>query len=168
MAVENIKQELPHVESTKVPLVSKIHSTEVPLVSKAQSTKVSLESKAQSTEVPLVSKAQSTKVKLESKTQSTEVPLVSKAQSAKVQLVSKTQYFTFRQLASITKDFETFLGKGASGEVYRGYLKDQRKHVAVKKLFSSDTNISMQFQTEVSCLNFAPKNLLVDVIYLLC
>ncbi|XP_057504714.1 probable LRR receptor-like serine/threonine-protein kinase At1g05700 isoform X2 [Actinidia eriantha] len=84
--------------------------------------------------------------------ESTEVPWVSKIQSTKVQLVSKTQYFTFPQLASITNDFKTLLGKGASGEVYHGYLEDQRKHVAVKKLFPSDTNISMQFQTEVELL----------------
>ncbi|GFY97107.1 leucine-rich repeat transmembrane protein kinase protein [Actinidia rufa] len=95
---------------------------------------------------------ESAEVPLVSKTQSTEVPWVSKTQSTKVQLVSKTQYFTFPQLASITNDFKTLLGKGASGEVYHGYLEDQRKHVAVKKLFPSDTNISRQFQTEVELL----------------
>ena len=92
-------------------------------------------------------------------------------ESPEVPLVSKTQCFTYPQLASITTNFETLLGKGASGEVYRGYLEDQRKNVAVKKLFSSDTNISMQFQTEVSYLNFAPKNLIIFisiVLYLLC
>ncbi|GFY97105.1 leucine-rich repeat transmembrane protein kinase protein [Actinidia rufa] len=82
----------------------------------------------------------------------TEVPLVSKAQSIKVQLVSKTQYFTLPQLDSITKNFTVLLGKGASGEVYHGYLEDQRKDVAVKKLFPSDANISRQFQTEVELL----------------
>ncbi|XP_057504806.1 putative leucine-rich repeat receptor-like serine/threonine-protein kinase At2g19230 isoform X2 [Actinidia eriantha] len=219
MAVENIKEELPHVESDEVPLVSKAqstkvqlesktqsnevqlvsraqsakvqweskpHSTEAPLVSKAQSTKVQLESKPHSTkvplvskaqsakvqweskphstEVPMVSKAQSAKVQWESKTQSTEVPMVSKAQSTKIPLVSKAQYFTFSQLASITNDFKIFLGKGASGEVYHGYLGDQSKHVAVKKLFPSDTNISNQFQTEVELLLRIHHNNLVSIL----
>ncbi|GFY97103.1 leucine-rich repeat protein kinase family protein [Actinidia rufa] len=72
-------------------------------------------------------------------------------ESTKIPLVSKTQSFTYSEISSITNNFETPLGKGASGEVYRGYLKDEGE-VAVKILTESSPESARLFQTEVELL----------------
>ena len=82
--------------------------------------------------------------------------VLSAVESTKIPLLSNTQSFTYSEISSMTNNFDTPLGKGASGEVYRGYLKDQGE-VAVKILTESSTESARLFQTEVSCFNFAPK-----------
>ncbi|PSS07381.1 Leucine-rich repeat receptor-like serine/threonine-protein kinase [Actinidia chinensis var. chinensis] len=68
-----------------------------------------------------------------------------------VPLASKRQSFSYLEIARITNNFKRRLGKGATGEVYHGYLEDQTQ-VAVKILFPSFTESSRNFQTEVQLL----------------
>ncbi|XP_057504809.1 putative leucine-rich repeat receptor-like protein kinase At2g19210 [Actinidia eriantha] len=87
--------------------------------------------------------------------------VLSAVESTKIPLVSKTQSFTYSEISSITNDFDTPLGKGASGEVYRGYLKDQGE-VAVKILTESSPESAKLFQTEVELLWRIHHNCLVS------
>ena len=60
---------------------------------------------------------------------------------------SKTRKFTFSEIVSITGNFETVIGRGGSGTVYHGRLKDGTQ-VAVKMLSPSSTQ-AKEFHTEV-------------------
>ncbi|CAK9174537.1 unnamed protein product [Ilex paraguariensis] len=63
---------------------------------------------------------------------------------------SKTRKFTFSEIVSITGNFEIVIGRGGSGTVYHGRLKDGTQ-VAVKMLSPSSTQ-TKEFHTEVQLL----------------
>ncbi|CAK9174536.1 unnamed protein product [Ilex paraguariensis] len=63
---------------------------------------------------------------------------------------SKTRKFTFSEIVSINGDFETVIGRGGSGKVYHGHLKDGTQ-VAVKLLSPSSTQ-TKEFHAEVQLL----------------
>ncbi|CAK9174532.1 unnamed protein product [Ilex paraguariensis] len=60
---------------------------------------------------------------------------------------SKTRKFTFSEIVSITGNFQIVIGRGGSGTVYHGRLKDGTQ-VAVKMLSPSSTQ-TKEFHTEV-------------------
>ncbi|KAL4306232.1 hypothetical protein AHAS_Ahas16G0157700 [Arachis hypogaea] len=65
----------------------------------------------------------------------------------KMELESNKQQFSYVEVQKITKNFKRFVGKGASGTVYHGYVGDTE--VAVKMLSPSDSNSAqayLQFQ----------------------
>ncbi|OQU76615.1 hypothetical protein SORBI_3010G174900 [Sorghum bicolor] len=59
--------------------------------------------------------------------------------------------YTYRELVSVTRKFKDELGRGASGIVYKGVLKDNRT-VAVKKLGEIDQS-EEEFQHELSVIS---------------
>nr|DAD42339.1 TPA_asm: hypothetical protein HUJ06_000569 [Nelumbo nucifera] len=63
------------------------------------------------------------------------------------------QRFSYRELKSVTKDFgeANSIGKGGSGSVFRGILRDG-KSVAVKKLDVSSLQAEREFQNELQIL----------------
>jgi hypothetical protein len=69
----------------------------------------------------------------------------------KQELESKKQEFSYKEVLSITRNFEKVVGKGASGTVYHGWI-DHDTEVAVKMLSSSSAQGYLQFQAEVVSL----------------
>ncbi|OVA00081.1 Protein kinase domain [Macleaya cordata] len=65
----------------------------------------------------------------------------------------KLQKFSYRELKSATNSFNesNYIGKGGSGTVFRGVLRDG-KSVAVKKLDSSSLQADREFQNELQIL----------------
>lgn len=65
----------------------------------------------------------------------------------------KLQRFTYRELKSATNEFSesNSIGKGGSGTVYRGVLRDG-KSVAVKKLDATSFQAEREFQNELQIL----------------
>ncbi|GLT31268.1 hypothetical protein SLA2020_060150 [Shorea laevis] len=59
--------------------------------------------------------------------------------------------FTYSQIAKITSNFKTVIGKGGFGEVYHGILNADT-HVAVKVLSSSSMQGYKEFQAEVKLM----------------
>ncbi|KAF3450658.1 hypothetical protein FNV43_RR06747 [Rhamnella rubrinervis] len=66
-------------------------------------------------------------------------------------LKSNNQQFTYSDIVSITKNFQSLIGKGGFGMVYHGYLNDGTQ-VAVKMLSTLSSQSSMQFQNEAQLL----------------
>lgn len=66
----------------------------------------------------------------------------------------ESNQFTFAEILSITKNFETQIGKGGFGTVYHGDLRDGVE-VAVKMLSNISSHGAKAFQTEVTskCFN---------------
>ncbi|GAB4850553.1 hypothetical protein Ancab_029862 [Ancistrocladus abbreviatus] len=65
----------------------------------------------------------------------------------------KLQKFTYKELKSATNKFspENSIGKGGSGTVFRGILRDG-KSVAIKKLDASSLQVEREFQNELTIL----------------
>lgn len=61
------------------------------------------------------------------------------------------QAFTYAELQQATNDFKEKLGEGAFGHVYKGYLPDRQKEVAVKRLEKvfAEGGAEMEFQNEL-------------------
>ncbi|KAK4741630.1 hypothetical protein SAY87_025218 [Trapa incisa] len=78
----------------------------------------------------------------------------------------KAQHFTFRQLATATKNFrqERLLGEGGFGRVYRGTLPKSGKVVAVKQLDKHGLHGNKEFLEEVSQLSLLHHDNLVKLI----
>ncbi|KAK4480223.1 hypothetical protein RD792_013285 [Penstemon davidsonii] len=74
--------------------------------------------------------------------------------------------FTFRELASATKNFrqECLLGEGGFGRVFRGTLQSSGQIVAVRQLDRSGTQGSKDFLVEVMMLSLLHHPNLVDLI----
>ncbi|MBA0628045.1 hypothetical protein Godav_022828, partial [Gossypium davidsonii] len=66
-------------------------------------------------------------------------------------LKSKNQPFTYSEIVTITANFETGIGEGGFGKVFRGHLNDGTP-VAVKLLSSSSKQGYKEFQAEVRCV----------------
>ncbi|GLT31266.1 hypothetical protein SLA2020_060130 [Shorea laevis] len=67
------------------------------------------------------------------------------------QMNSMNGSFTYSQIAKITSNFKTVIGKGGFGEVYHGILNADT-HVAVKVLSSSSMQGHKEFQAEVKLM----------------
>ncbi|GLU14392.1 hypothetical protein SLE2022_309660 [Rubroshorea leprosula] len=67
------------------------------------------------------------------------------------QMNSMNGSFTYSQIAKITSNFKTVIGKGGFGEVYHGILNADT-HVAVKVLSSSSMQGYKEFQAEVKLM----------------
>ncbi|KAF3776999.1 putative LRR receptor-like serine/threonine-protein kinase [Nymphaea thermarum] len=63
----------------------------------------------------------------------------------------KSGIFTYSEVVAMTNDFEKVIGKGGSGTVYYGHLKDGRE-VAVKKVAGLVEEGTKEFQVEVHLL----------------
>ncbi|XP_015889957.3 putative leucine-rich repeat receptor-like protein kinase At2g19210 isoform X2 [Ziziphus jujuba] len=66
-------------------------------------------------------------------------------------LKSNNQQFTYSEIVSMTKNFQSLIGKGGFGMVYHGYLNDGTQ-VAVKMLSTLSNQSSSQFQNEAQLL----------------
>lgn len=75
------------------------------------------------------------------------------AESKKVHLNDDEapQAFTYAELQRATNDFKEKLGEGAFGQVYKGFLPDRQKVIAVKRLENvfSESGAEMEFQNEL-------------------
>ncbi|KAL5540175.1 hypothetical protein UlMin_045926 [Ulmus minor] len=65
---------------------------------------------------------------------------------------SSNRQFTYSEIVRITNNFERILGKGGFGTVYRGYIDNPRRAVAVKMLSPSSLQGFHQFHAEVTLL----------------
>jgi serine/threonine protein kinase len=76
------------------------------------------------------------------------------------------QTFTFRELASATKNFkpESLLGEGGFGRVYKGLLESTGQVVAVKQLDRNGLQGNREFLVEVLMLSLLHHNNLVNLI----
>ena len=76
------------------------------------------------------------------------------------------QTFTFRELASITKNFrqENLIGEGGFGRVYRGRLEKTNQEVAVKQLDRNGLQGNREFLVEVLMLSLLHHQNLVNLI----
>ncbi|KAJ9703175.1 hypothetical protein PVL29_004805 [Vitis rotundifolia] len=74
--------------------------------------------------------------------------------------------FTFRELASATKNFrqECLLGEGAFGRVYKGRLENSGQDVAVKQLDRNGLHGNKEFLQEVSMLSLLDHENLVNLV----
>ncbi|KAK7304271.1 hypothetical protein VNO77_45138 [Canavalia gladiata] len=81
-----------------------------------------------------------------------------------VQIAAQT--FTFRELASATKNFrpESFVGEGGFGRVYRGKLESTGQVVAVKQLDKNGLQGNREFLVEVLMLSLLHHPNLVNLI----
>lgn len=79
---------------------------------------------------------------------------------------NKARIFTFRELATATKNFrdETFIGLGGFGAVYKGKLENMSKVVAVKKLDTTGIQGEKEFLVEVLMLSLLRHPNLVNLI----
>ncbi|CAL5421425.1 unnamed protein product [Camellia sinensis] len=57
--------------------------------------------------------------------------------------------FTFAELEQVTNGFNQELGRGAFGTVFKGFISDNQKDVAVKRLEKVLTEGEQEFQTEI-------------------
>ncbi|KAL7171377.1 hypothetical protein ACSBR2_036098 [Camellia fascicularis] len=57
--------------------------------------------------------------------------------------------FTFAELEQVTNGFNQELGRGAFGTVFKGFISDNQKDVAVKRLDKVLTEGEQEFQTEI-------------------
>lgn len=64
-------------------------------------------------------------------------------------LESNNKQFTYAEVANMTNNFQTPIGKGGFGTVYLGQLKNGNQ-VAVKLLSASSSQGYKEFQNEVS------------------
>ncbi|CAL5192974.1 unnamed protein product [Lathyrus oleraceus] len=78
----------------------------------------------------------------------------------------KAQIFTFRELATATKNFrdETFIGQGGFGTVYKGKLDKTNQMVAVKRLDTTGVQGEKEFLVEVLMLSLLHHPNLVNMI----
>ncbi|KAK4779837.1 hypothetical protein SAY87_015943 [Trapa incisa] len=78
----------------------------------------------------------------------------------------KAQTFTFRELASATKNFrqECFLGEGGFGRVYRGTIPGSGQAVVVKQLDRNGKQGNREFLSEVATLSLLHHENLVNLI----
>ncbi|CAL5192023.1 unnamed protein product [Lathyrus oleraceus] len=76
------------------------------------------------------------------------------------------QSFTFRELASITRNFrqENLIGEGGFGRVYRGRLEKTNQEVAVKQLDRNGLQGNREFLVEVLMLSLLHHRNLVNLI----
>ncbi|XP_061359768.1 probable serine/threonine-protein kinase PBL7 [Gastrolobium bilobum] len=67
---------------------------------------------------------------------------------------SKAKIFTFRELATATKNFrdETFIGQGGFGSVYKGKIENIDQDVAIKRLDTTGLQGEKEFLIEVLML----------------
>ncbi|OMO99404.1 hypothetical protein COLO4_13309 [Corchorus olitorius] len=79
---------------------------------------------------------------------------------------SRAQTFTYRQLATATKNFrkESLIGQGGFGAVYRGQLESTNQIVAVKKLDKTGGQGEKEFLVEVLMLSLLRHPNLVNLI----
>ncbi|KAL1314591.1 hypothetical protein HN51_041403 [Arachis hypogaea] len=79
---------------------------------------------------------------------------------------NKAHIFTFRELATATKNFrdETFIGQGGFGTVYKGKLGKLNQVVAVKRLDTSGAQGEKEFLVEVLMLSLLRHPNLVNLI----
>ncbi|XP_039683327.1 probable serine/threonine-protein kinase PBL7 [Medicago truncatula] len=79
---------------------------------------------------------------------------------------NKAQIFTFRELATATKNFrdETFIGQGGFGTVYKGKLGSTGQAVAVKRLDTTGFQGEKEFLVEVLMLSLLHHPNLVSMI----
>ncbi|XP_057437560.1 probable serine/threonine-protein kinase PBL7 isoform X1 [Lotus japonicus] len=79
---------------------------------------------------------------------------------------NKAQIFTFRELATATKNFrdETFIGQGGFGTVYKGQLERTNQVVAVKRLDTTGLQGEKEFLVEVLMLSLLHHPNLVNMI----
>lgn len=77
-----------------------------------------------------------------------------------------SQYFTFRELATATKNFrpDYLLGEGGFGRVYKGLLESTGQVVAVKQLDRNGLQGSREFLVEVLMLSLLHHPNLVNLI----
>ncbi|KAG5083000.1 hypothetical protein JHK84_053038 [Glycine max] len=78
----------------------------------------------------------------------------------------KAQIFTFRELATATKNFrdETFIGQGGFGTVYKGTIGKINQVVAVKRLDTTGVQGEKEFLVEVLMLSLLRHSNLVNMI----
>ncbi|KAK7336117.1 hypothetical protein VNO77_16649 [Canavalia gladiata] len=78
----------------------------------------------------------------------------------------KAQIFTFRELATATKNFrdETFIGQGGFGTVYKGRIEKTNQVVAVKRLDNTGLQGEKEFLVEVLMLSLLRHDNLVNMI----
>ncbi|KAG4379798.1 hypothetical protein AAZX31_16G049100 [Glycine max] len=78
----------------------------------------------------------------------------------------KPQIFTFRELATATKNFrdETFIGQGGFGIVYKGTIGKINQVVAVKRLDTTGVQGEKEFLVEVLMLSLLRHSNLVNMI----
>lgn len=78
----------------------------------------------------------------------------------------KAQIFTFRELATATKNFrdETFIGQGGFGIVYKGTIAKINQVVAVKRLDTTGVQGEKEFLVEVLMLSLLRHSNLVNMI----
>ncbi|KAL5058816.1 hypothetical protein RYX36_030420 [Vicia faba] len=79
---------------------------------------------------------------------------------------NKAEIFTFRELATATKNFrdETFIGQGGFGTVYKGKLDKTNQMVAVKRLDTTGVQGEKEFLVEVLMLSLLHHPNLVSMI----
>ncbi|KAL2320343.1 hypothetical protein Fmac_029312 [Flemingia macrophylla] len=79
---------------------------------------------------------------------------------------NKAQIFTFRELATATKNFrdETFIGQGGFGIVYKGTIAKINQVVAVKRLDTTGVQGEKEFLVEVLMLSLLRHSNLVNMI----
>ncbi|KAK7290531.1 hypothetical protein RIF29_05022 [Crotalaria pallida] len=79
---------------------------------------------------------------------------------------NKARIFTFRELATATKNFrdETFIGQGGFGTVYKGKLDYMTQGVAVKRLDTTGVQGEKEFLVEVLMLSLLRHPNLVNLI----
>ncbi|XVE84199.1 hypothetical protein DITRI_Ditri16bG0151100 [Diplodiscus trichospermus] len=79
---------------------------------------------------------------------------------------NRAQTFTYRQLATITKNFrkESLIGQGGFGAVYKGQLESTGQVVAVKQLDKTGLQGEKEFLVEVLMLSLLRHPNLVDLI----
>ncbi|PPR87928.1 hypothetical protein GOBAR_AA32760 [Gossypium barbadense] len=78
-------------------------------------------------------------------------------------LKSKNQPFTYSEIVTITANFETGIGEGGFGKVFRGHLNNGTS-VAVKLLSSSSKQGCKEFQAEEQSLMIVHHKNLVSLI----
>ncbi|KAL1542101.1 G-type lectin S-receptor-like serine/threonine-protein kinase LECRK3 [Salvia divinorum] len=62
------------------------------------------------------------------------------------------QAFTFEHISEATRGFKEEVGRGASGTVFKGVLRNDQKMVAVKRLEKEFTQGEREFQTELKTI----------------
>ncbi|TKY63018.1 Serine/threonine-protein kinase PBS1 [Spatholobus suberectus] len=79
---------------------------------------------------------------------------------------NKARIFTFRELATATKNFrdETFIGQGGFGIVYKGTIDKINQVVAVKRLDTTGVQGEKEFLVEVLMLSLLRHSNLVNMI----
>ncbi|KAL3725717.1 hypothetical protein ACJRO7_030704 [Eucalyptus globulus] len=78
----------------------------------------------------------------------------------------EAQHFTFRELASATKNFrpEYLLGEGGFSRVYKGTLQDSGQEVAIKQLDRNGLHENKEFLDEVTTLSLVRHDNLVNLL----